>query len=78
MIENEDDDSVGSLHDQEPEDRFAAAVGITRAGDKLDANVLEFAFRIVALCAAVGDQHIDGEAGGNAGEHTREMYMPLR
>ena len=78
--ENEDDDPVGEA--PPPRDpialftRLAVQHGLLREGDKLDQNMIDFATDIVGLCADIGDQYGDGEAGGNAGEQIRSELWP--
>lgn len=54
--------------------QLAADCGLIRPGDKLDQNMVEFAFAIVAKCAAVGDEYPDGRDEGTLGDHIRAIY----
>lgn len=74
--ENEDADPVGPAP-RDPREVFTALAvksGLIKDGDKLDQNVFDLCTEVVGLCAAIGDQYGDGEAGGNAGEHIRAEY----
>ena len=56
--ENEDADRVGGARD--PVARFTDAavdLGLIRAGDKLDRNVVELCLRVVEMAAIIGDGH---------------------
>lgn len=77
MIENEDDDPVGSARDPiQVFTQFAVKHGLIREGDKLDENMIDFARDVVDACAQIADGYGDGEAGGNAGEHIRaELWV---
>jgi hypothetical protein len=55
---------------------LAAEHGIIKAGDKLDQNLVDFAYEVVALCAKIGDGYGDPDFR-NAGEHIRAVYGPL-
>lgn len=75
-MENEDDDPVGAPADPlQAYTDLAVKHGLIRAGDKLDQNVIDFAADIVAASANIGDGYGDSEAGGNAGEHIRAVFM---
>lgn len=75
-IEDEDADPVG----QAPRDPLkvfkglAVKHGLMKEGDQLDQKLFDLCTDVVGLCAAIGDQYGDGEAGGNAGEHIRAEY----
>jgi hypothetical protein len=61
----------------EPLEVFTALAvehGLIRPGDKLDQNVIDFAFSIVAKCAAIGDEYPDHQNDGSAGDHIRAIY----
>ena len=45
-------------------------------GDKLDQNVVDFAYGVAALCAKIGDRYGDPDFS-NAGEHIRAVYGPM-
>ncbi|MDR6890903.1 MULTISPECIES: hypothetical protein [Variovorax] len=62
-----------------PEGAFtalAAELGIIKRGDRLDDVQMEFAYGVVDLCAAIGDQYSD-KAYGSAGDHIRSVYGPV-
>jgi len=61
---------------RDPEAQFAALAaeaGLIKVGDKLDANQVDFAYMVVELCAATGDEYGDS-VQGHAGEHIRSLY----
>ena len=79
-MENEDDDPVGAPPVSDPRrdfTRLAIEHGLIRAGDKLDQNMMGWAFAIVELCASIGDGYGSDETGGNASEHIRAAYADL-
>ena len=53
--------------------QLAADVGLIRPDDKLDQNMVDFAFAIVAKCASIGDEYPDHQNDGSAGEHIRAI-----
>jgi len=55
---------------------LAAENGLIKAGDKLDQNLVDFAYGVVALCARIGDGYGDPDFQ-NAGEHIRAVYGPV-
>jgi hypothetical protein len=58
LPEDQDRDPVGGPRD--PIQRFTAAaveVGLIRAGDKLDRNVVELCLRVVEMAARIGDAY---------------------
>lgn len=55
---------------------LAAEHGIIKAGDKLDQNLVDYAYGVVALCAKIGDGYGDPDFQ-NAGEHIRAVYGPI-
>jgi hypothetical protein len=70
MIENEDDDPVGSARDPiEVFTLLAVKNGLIRQGDKLDQNMIGFATDIVGACADIADAY--GDDDSNAGAHIR-------
>lgn len=69
--EREDDEPVGPPAD--PVERFTAAaadLGIIKAGDKLDQNLVDLCLRVVEMAASIGDRYGDHDFG-NAGAHIR-------
>ncbi len=76
-MENEDADPVGgpAADPLQTYTDLAAKHGLSRAGDRLDQNMVDFAAELVSLCARIGDGYGDCEAGGNAGEHIRAEYL---
>lgn len=70
-------DSLGRPRDdgRDPVARFTAAaveVGLIRAGDKLDRNVVELCLRVVEMAAQVGDRYtVPGIFEDTVGTHIR-------
>lgn len=70
-------DSCGRPLDdgRDPLARFTAAaadVGLIRAGDKLDRNVVELCLRVVEIAAQVSDKYtVPGILEGTVGTHIR-------
>jgi len=70
-MENEDDDPVGP---RDPLARFTALaveVGLIAPGEMLQPEAVDFAHRLVELCACIADQYDSAAMDGNAGEHIR-------
>lgn len=55
---------------------LAVENGLIKAGDKLDQNLVDYAYGVAALCAKIGDGYGDPDFA-NAGEHIRALYGPL-
>ena len=71
-VQNEHDDPVDAAR-PDPPAVFSelAKHGLTKSGDKLDIDIIEFAIGVVDLCAGVADGYGDTKSGGNAGKHIR-------
>ncbi len=62
VIEDEERDPVGPSNPLELFSRAAAEVGLIRAGDPLDQNLVEYAKLVVQMCAAIGDNYLQPES----------------
>ena len=49
----------------------ASECGLIRPGDKLDRNVIEFALKVVEMCATIGDRYFDHLTYESAGVQIR-------
>jgi len=70
-MENEDEDPIGP---RDPLARFTALavdVGLIAPGELLHPEAVDFAHRIVELCACIAEQYDSEVMAGNAGEHIR-------
>jgi hypothetical protein len=78
LPEDEDADPVGAPPDRDPVARFQAiAMELGLAGGaQLDQKLIDFAFRVVDLCAAIGDQYQNPDVPEDTvGDHIRaELY----
>ncbi|MEJ8810563.1 hypothetical protein WKW77_05740 [Variovorax ureilyticus] len=60
--EDEDKDPVGPRDALELFKQAAVEVGLIRAGDPLDQNVVDFAKLVVEMCASIGDNYMQPES----------------
>lgn len=61
--EGEDQDPVGPRDPVELFKQAAVQVGLIRDGDPLDQNMVDYAKLIVEMCASIGDNYVQPEAG---------------
>ncbi|SCK12072.1 hypothetical protein VAR608DRAFT_0657 [Variovorax sp. HW608] len=66
VSEDEDQDPVGPSNALELFSRAAVEVGLIRAGDPLDQNLVDFAMLVVHMCAAIGDNYMQPENPGES------------
>ena len=62
VSEDEDREAVGPSSPLELFSRAAVEVGLIRAGDPLDQNLVEYAKLVVHMCAAIGDNYLQPES----------------
>ena len=62
VSEDEGSDSGGPCNPLELFSRAAVEVGLIRAGDPLDQNLVDYAQLIVHMCAALGDNYSQPES----------------
>ncbi len=57
----------------------AVAVGLIRAGDPLDQNMVDFAKLVVEMCASIGDNYVQPESaeGVTVGDRIRGELLAL-
>ena len=70
-MENEDADPVGARNPILRITALALEVGLIAPGELLRPEAVDFAHRLVELCACIAEQHDSEAMDGNAGEHIR-------
>jgi hypothetical protein len=74
--EDEDADPVGPRDPTELFVQAAVEVGLIRAGDPIDQNLVDYAKLVVEMCASIGDNYVQPESahGETVGDRIRGEF----
>lgn len=73
--ENEDDDPVGPRNPLSLFTELALDAGLIAPGELLHPEAVDFALRLVDLCACVAERYDSEAFGGDAGQHIRAVLQ---